>query len=121
MLQMRRLQPTAVKQLSPPPRSPSNACGPGPHPPIPSLLAELAAWAGHRPFFLFSQVIYLRRFKDLRTLSLAGNPVAEQDDYKMFVCAYLPDLVYLDFRRIDDHTASVSLGVSRPCVGPRAS
>lgn len=89
--------------------------------PIPSLLAELAAWAGHRPFFLFSQVIYLRRFKDLRTLSLAGNPVAEQDDYKMFVCAYLPDLVYLDFRRIDDHTASVSLRVSRPCVRPRAS
>lgn len=121
MLQMRRLQPTAVKQLSPPPRSPSNACGPGPHPPIPSLLAELAAWGGHGPFFLFSQVIYLRRFKDLRTLSLAGNPVAEQDDYKMFVCAYLPDLVYLDFRRIDDHTASVSLRVSRPCVRPRAS
>ncbi|XP_030152378.1 dynein regulatory complex subunit 3 isoform X1 [Lynx canadensis] len=48
-------------------------------------------------------IIYLRRFKDLRTLSLSGNPIAEEEDYKMFICAYLPDLVYLDFRRIDDH------------------
>ncbi|XP_045149238.1 dynein regulatory complex subunit 3 [Echinops telfairi] len=50
-------------------------------------------------------VIYLRRFKNLRTLSLSGNPISEAEDYKMFICAYLPDLVYLDFRRIDDHTA----------------
>ncbi|XP_040830478.1 dynein regulatory complex subunit 3 [Ochotona curzoniae] len=48
-------------------------------------------------------LLYLRRFKCLRTLSLAGNPVAEAEDYKMFIYAYLPDLVYLDFRRIDDH------------------
>ncbi|XP_055097578.1 dynein regulatory complex subunit 3 isoform X3 [Symphalangus syndactylus] len=60
-------------------------------------------------------IIYLRRFKCLRTLSLSGNPISEAEDYKMFICAYLPDLVYLDFRRIDDHTASVSLSVSQPC------
>lgn len=59
------------------------------------------------------QIIYLRRFKDLRTLSLSGNPIAELEDYKMFVCAHLPDLVYLDFHRIDDHMASVCLGVSQ--------
>lgn len=52
---------------------------------------------------LSPQIIYLRRFKALRTLSLSGNPVAEDEDYKMFICAYLPDLVYLDFRRLDDH------------------
>ncbi|XP_059937665.1 dynein regulatory complex subunit 3 [Mesoplodon densirostris] len=50
-----------------------------------------------------TDIIYLRRFKDLRTLSLSGNPVAEAEDYRTFICAYLPDLVYLDFRRIDDH------------------
>ncbi|XP_070938538.1 dynein regulatory complex subunit 3 isoform X5 [Macaca nemestrina] len=60
-------------------------------------------------------IVYLRRFKCLRTLSLSGNPISEAEDYKMFICAYLPDLVYLDFRRIDDHTASVSLSVSQPC------
>ncbi|XP_070938539.1 dynein regulatory complex subunit 3 isoform X6 [Macaca nemestrina] len=59
-------------------------------------------------------IVYLRRFKCLRTLSLSGNPISEAEDYKMFICAYLPDLVYLDFRRIDDHTASVSLSVSQP-------
>lgn len=37
----------------------------------------------------------------------------------MFICAYLPDLVYLDFRRIDDHMASVSLGVSQLEPMPR--
>ncbi|XP_069917827.1 dynein regulatory complex subunit 3 isoform X3 [Oryctolagus cuniculus] len=49
------------------------------------------------------QLVYLRRFKCLRTLSLAGNPIAQAEDYKMFIYAYLPDLVYLDFRRIGDH------------------
>ncbi|ELV14011.1 Leucine-rich repeat-containing protein 48 [Tupaia chinensis] len=53
-------------------------------------------------------IIYLRRFKCLRTLSLSGNPMAEAEDYKMFICAYLPDLVYLDFRRIDDHVAKLA-------------
>ncbi|XP_019609320.2 dynein regulatory complex subunit 3 isoform X2 [Rhinolophus sinicus] len=48
-------------------------------------------------------IIYLRRFKDLRALSLSGNPIAEAEDYEMSVWAYLPDLVYLDSRRIDDH------------------
>uniref|UniRef100_A0A8C5VN85 Dynein regulatory complex subunit 3 n=1 Tax=Microcebus murinus TaxID=30608 RepID=A0A8C5VN85_MICMU len=53
-------------------------------------------------------IIYLRRFKCLRTLSLSGNPIFEAEDYKMFICAYLPDLVYLDFRRISDHTKELA-------------
>ncbi|XP_023385776.1 dynein regulatory complex subunit 3 isoform X3 [Pteropus medius] len=48
-------------------------------------------------------IIYLRRFKDLRALGLSGNPMAETEDYRMFIWAYLPDLVYLDSRRIDEH------------------
>ena len=67
----------------------------------------------HLPFP--PQIIYLRRFKDLRGLSLSGNPIAEAEDYSMFILAYLPDLVYLDSRRIDDHMASVSLWVSQFC------
>lgn len=61
------------------------------------------------------QIIYLRRFKDLRALSLSGNPIAEAEDYEMSVWAYLPDLVYLDSRRIDDHMASVCLWASQLC------
>nr|KAF6455717.1 dynein regulatory complex subunit 3 [Rousettus aegyptiacus] len=48
-------------------------------------------------------IIYLRRFKDLRALGLSGNPMAEAEDYRMLIWAYLPDLVYLDSRRIDEH------------------
>ncbi|XP_043439240.1 dynein regulatory complex subunit 3 isoform X1 [Prionailurus bengalensis] len=62
-------------------------------------------------------IIYLRRFKDLRTLSLSGNPIAEEEDYKMFICAYLPDLVYLDFRRIDDHMIIVWKSSQAPMLG----
>uniref|UniRef100_A0A8C8ZHF1 Dynein regulatory complex subunit 3 n=1 Tax=Prolemur simus TaxID=1328070 RepID=A0A8C8ZHF1_PROSS len=53
-------------------------------------------------------IIYLRRFKCLRTLSLSGNPISEAEDYRMFICAYLPDLVYLDFWRISDHTKELA-------------
>ncbi|XP_042636968.1 dynein regulatory complex subunit 3 [Orycteropus afer afer] len=63
---------------------------------------------GNNEIFNMMNIIYLRRFKDLRTLSLSGNPISEAEDYKMFVCAYLPDLVYLDFRRIDDLTREVA-------------
>uniref|UniRef100_A0A8I5ZQF1 Dynein regulatory complex subunit 3 n=1 Tax=Rattus norvegicus TaxID=10116 RepID=A0A8I5ZQF1_RAT len=50
-------------------------------------------------------IIYLRRFPCLRTLSLSGNPVSEAEEYKVFIYAYLPDLVYLDFRRVDEQAA----------------
>ncbi|XP_060748576.1 dynein regulatory complex subunit 3 [Tachysurus vachellii] len=49
-------------------------------------------------------VIYLRKLKNLRTLNLAGNPVCKDENYKVFVAAYLPDLVYIDFRLLDEQT-----------------
>ena len=52
--------------------------------------------------FSFYQVLYLRQFKSLRTLNLSGNPFSEEANYKDYVIAHLPDLVYLDFRLIDE-------------------
>ena len=52
--------------------------------------------------FSFYQVLYLRQFKFLRTLNLSGNPFSEEANYKDYVIAHLPDLVYLDFRLIDE-------------------
>ncbi|XP_026994806.1 dynein regulatory complex subunit 3 [Tachysurus fulvidraco] len=49
-------------------------------------------------------VIYLRKLKNLRTLNLAGNPVCKDENYKVFVAAYLPDLVYIDYRLLDEQT-----------------
>jgi len=46
--------------------------------------------------------VYLRQFKSLRTLNLSGNPFSEEPNYKEYVIAHLPELVYLDFRLIDE-------------------
>lgn len=46
--------------------------------------------------------MYLRKFHYLRTLNLSGNPFSEEANYKEYVIAHLPELVYLDFRLIDE-------------------
>ena len=56
-------------------------------------------WCSH-------QVIYLRKFKNLCSLDLAGNLICEAENYKIFVTAYLSDLVYLDYRLLDKQTVS---------------
>ncbi|XP_010635722.1 dynein regulatory complex subunit 3 isoform X3 [Fukomys damarensis] len=53
-------------------------------------------------------IVYLRQFKCLRTLSLSGNPITQAEDYRMFIYAHLPDLVYLDFRRISEHVKELA-------------
>ena len=57
-------------------------------------------------YILIPQVIYLRRFKNLHTLNLAGNPVAQEENYKLFIAAYLSDLAYLDYRLLNGETVS---------------
>ncbi|XP_078414658.1 dynein regulatory complex subunit 3 [Cetorhinus maximus] len=54
-------------------------------------------------------IIYLRRFKRLRTVNLAGNPICEDERYSMYIPAYLPNLLYLDFRLIDKTTKEMAL------------
>lgn len=44
----------------------------------------------------------MRQFSKLQTLSLKGNPLATNASYHSFVIAYIPSLVYLDFRMIMD-------------------
>ena len=50
--------------------------------------------------FLF-QIAYLRRFKQLNSLNLDGNPLSQDPNYKPFTIAHLPNLVYLDYRLVD--------------------
>ncbi|XP_016308057.1 dynein regulatory complex subunit 3 [Sinocyclocheilus anshuiensis] len=59
---------------------------------------------GNNAIAQLENVLYLRKFKNLRTLNLAGNPICEEERYKTFVTAYLPDLVYLDYRLLDEQT-----------------
>uniref|UniRef100_A0A8P4K0A3 Dynein regulatory complex subunit 3 n=1 Tax=Dicentrarchus labrax TaxID=13489 RepID=A0A8P4K0A3_DICLA len=51
-------------------------------------------------------VLYLRKFKNLFTLNLFGNPFPEEDDYKSFVAVYFPKLTCLDYRLIDEKIVS---------------
>ncbi|XP_010729002.3 dynein regulatory complex subunit 3 [Larimichthys crocea] len=49
-------------------------------------------------------VLYLRKFETLFALALSGNPVSEEDEYKFFIAAYFPKLMYLDYKLLDAKT-----------------
>ena len=45
-------------------------------------------------------ILYLRPMAALRSLNLAGNPLCLEEGYETHVIAYVPQLRYLDYRRI---------------------
>lgn len=45
-------------------------------------------------------VMYLRRFPNLRLLNLAGNPFCKEHNYRSYVLSHVKDLTYLDYRRV---------------------
>ncbi|XP_015264753.1 PREDICTED: leucine-rich repeat-containing protein 48 [Gekko japonicus] len=63
---------------------------------------------GNNNIGTLENLVYLRKFKELRTLNLAGNPVCDNEAYTMYIAAYLPDLVYLDFRMVEDSTKEIA-------------
>ncbi|XP_075928680.1 dynein regulatory complex subunit 3 isoform X2 [Petromyzon marinus] len=60
--------------------------------------------AGDNSLDQLPNMVYLRTFPRLSSLNLRGNPLCEDEQYKFYIAAYLPNLVYLDFRRLDDNT-----------------
>ncbi|XP_009634148.1 dynein regulatory complex subunit 3 [Egretta garzetta] len=73
-------------------------------------LQELQIFSiGKNNLMTLEDVIYLRRFKNLRTLNLTGNPLCDDEQYMLFVVAHLPDLVYLDFKLVSDTTREFAL------------
>ncbi|NWR47687.1 DRC3 protein, partial [Regulus satrapa] len=68
-------------------------------------LQELQIFSiGKNNLTILEDVVYLRRLKNLRTLNLSGNPFCREEHYTLFVVAYLPSLVYLDFKLVRDST-----------------
>ena len=55
------------------------------------------------------ELSYLRTFPQLKAVTLAGNPVASDDNYQPFLLAHLPALVYFDYRLVSDEAVSISL------------
>ncbi|NXL90783.1 DRC3 protein, partial [Alectura lathami] len=77
-------------------------------------LQELQIFSiGKNQLTALENVVYLRRFKSLRTLNLAGNPFCDEEQYALFVVAHLPGLVYLDFKLVSDTTVSIAAAPSR--------
>lgn len=44
--------------------------------------------------------MYLRQFRNLRLVNLAGNPFCKEHDYRSYVLSHIKDLTYLDYRRV---------------------
>ena len=55
------------------------------------------------------QLSYLRTFPQLKAVTLAGNPVASDSNYRPFLLAHLPALVYFDYRLVSDEAVSFTL------------
>eukprot|EP00771_Trimastix_marina_P000625 gnl/Trimastix_PCT/1647.p1 GENE.gnl/Trimastix_PCT/1647~~gnl/Trimastix_PCT/1647.p1 ORF type:complete len:505 (+),score=191.70 gnl/Trimastix_PCT/1647:70-1584(+) len=45
-------------------------------------------------------LLYLRQFEHLQALTLKGNPVAGDDDYKLYLLAHIRGLRYLDYQLV---------------------
>ncbi|XP_060523026.1 dynein regulatory complex subunit 3-like [Cylas formicarius] len=49
-----------------------------------------------------SNVNYFRKFPNLISLNMAENPCTHDQQFRCYVAAYLPNLVYYEYRRITD-------------------
>lgn len=56
---------------------------------------------GRNKISKLENLLYLRQFKALRLVTLEGNPVCKDPEYRMFVLAYLDRLKYLDYALVD--------------------
>ncbi|XP_053327535.1 dynein regulatory complex subunit 3 [Spea bombifrons] len=63
---------------------------------------------GNNNLTSLENLTYLRKFKKLRSLNLSGNPFCEEEHYKIYIAAHLPELAYLDFRLIADNIRDVA-------------
>lgn len=45
------------------------------------------------------QILYLRKFTELKSLNFAGNPCASED-FRSYVIAFIPQLVYYEYKLI---------------------
>ncbi|VDO04025.1 unnamed protein product, partial [Rodentolepis nana] len=55
---------------------------------------------GHNGIDNLENILYLRKLKNLDCLTLQDNPVTEEPEYNKFIYAFLPNLKYLDHKKI---------------------
>uniref|UniRef100_A0A3B4B9M8 Dynein regulatory complex subunit 3 n=1 Tax=Periophthalmus magnuspinnatus TaxID=409849 RepID=A0A3B4B9M8_9GOBI len=49
----------------------------------------------------FNMVCCLKKLKNLFTLNFCGNPLSEEENYKLFIIAFFPNVKYLDYRYVN--------------------
>lgn len=57
---------------------------------------------GNNNIKALDNLLYMRRFDNLRTINLKGNPVCLDAEYKNYLLAKMKNLRYLDYRLIDE-------------------
>jgi hypothetical protein len=51
----------------------------------------------------------LRGFKELKTVCLNGNPFCSREDYNYFAPAHLFQVIYIDYRLVDENIRNEGL------------
>ena len=66
---------------------------------------------GNNNIKTMDQIIGLRKLSELRMLTLAGNEVCNENEYKTTALAYLKDLRYFDYTLVDQNEVSEARNV----------
>lgn len=48
----------------------------------------------------YLQVLYLRQFKNLRSVNFNGNPCTLQENYNDYLIAFLPQIIYFSYSMV---------------------
>ena len=54
-------------------------------------------------------VTYLRSFPSLRMLNLEGNPICQEEEYRLYLLGFIPQLSYLDFVMVGEDERAKAL------------
>jgi hypothetical protein len=70
-------------------------------------LTELCAGMNH--LNKLDKMLYLRQFKHLELVNLAGNPLCREANYRSYLCSHIKHLKFLDYCRVkaEDVTAAM--------------
>ncbi|CAG0921405.1 unnamed protein product [Notodromas monacha] len=71
---------------------------------------------GNNQLSSISNILYLRKFADLRGLTLKGNPISEQANYFSYVVSHLEQITFFDYRYLLDSEREDALEQNRIAV-----
>lgn len=74
-----------------------------------SFLENLEVFSiGNNQINDYDFALYLRQFKELKTLCLKGNPICEKTEFIPYVLAHLTQIIYLDYRLVDQNLVQLN-------------